>query len=121
MRYVFGEEGFTEHQISGFARSWDAEWRFRPAPDRGGTVVGLEVELDMGLLGFFVSGRSVRDTVERMFDATAREASARLSRSGAAAQAAGAAIEPSRIRIVQTDAGLEVWLDDRRYIALPAD
>lgn len=121
--FEFVADGFIERQRQGWLKKWNADWRFRPVASGTGTVVSMSVDLDVGLMGLMVSRRRINGMVERLFKETAASA-ARWIQASAATHDATAAIEPSlarRIRIRRTVGGLEVWLDDQRFLALPAD
>ena len=121
--FDFYPDGFRERQIRGWLKKWVADWRFQPLPSGAGTVVSMSVDLEVGLIGLVVSRRRISRIVEGMFRETAARVE-RWIRSSATRRRAAAATPPGpvqRIRILRTVGGLEVWLDDQRFLAHPAD
>ena len=121
--FEFRADGFHEHQRRGWLKKWIADWRFQPAPSGSGTVVSMDVNVEVGFLGLVVSRRRISRIVEGMFKETAARAE-RWVHTSATARRSTTEIQPGlarRIRIHRTVGGLEVWLDDQRFLALPAD
>ncbi len=63
----------THRQVVGWFRKWQAVWDFRPPPDGQGTVVSLQLELDIGVAGLFVPRKLLGDWVRGYVDETVRQ------------------------------------------------
>lgn len=122
LEFRYGPRGYRERQLSGRLKSYEAAWWFLEPPEGGGTVVSARFDFDLGLGGLFVSRRSVERTIGGFFRHLVEQAEERLR---AARDETAAAEETrggeTRIRLFEVPEGLEVWIDDRRYLARPVD
>jgi ribosome-associated toxin RatA of RatAB toxin-antitoxin module len=120
----FTSQGYVERQIAGRLKHYEADWRFLPDREGGGTLVSAGIRLDLGVFGLFVARRTVQRTIDRTFEETLRGAhkQIRLLGTPAPGRPAEAPVpRETRIRVYETVAGLEIWVDDRRYVAPAAD
>lgn len=121
LEFLIGASGYLERQVKGLARKWEGDWRVVESPDGTGSIVSCKLEVDLGLYGFLMPGRLVQRTVDRSFEAIMRGVEKRARRSeyyGAAAAGVRSLLEGvERIQVFSTPSGLEIWLDDRKYVA----
>lgn len=123
LEFLVGRHGYTERQVKGIARRWEGTWRLTPAADGHGTVVSCSLDVDLGFYGLLMPGRLVQRTVDRSFEGIIRGIERRAER-GSGGQAGGMLqgdhlARAERIRIYATPSGLEVWIDERKYVARP--
>lgn len=122
MEYQFGSRGYGERQVAGRMKSWEAAWWFLEPPEGRGTVVSARFEFDLGFGGLFVSPRKIDRTIEHLFQRTVERAEERLrAASPRPDEAVSEADRETRIRLFEVPEGLEVWINERRYLARPID
>ncbi len=124
LEFRFHTAGMKQTQITGWFKSWEADWKFMEPPDKSGTTISLALELDMGMLGLFASSRMIQKSVDQMF----AEMTGNVERRARTLSAKPVeAIAPNRLgevpllELYQTDAGLELWFEGRKYYLQPAD
>ncbi len=108
-------------QLEGNLRRWECTWHFTPSPEDSGTTLSCNIELEIGgLLGMLVSSRYLHALSEQLFDETLRglEAWARQPETTVTLD------EPDTevlLRLYETEHGLELWLEGRRYLLMPME
>ena len=118
----FDNQGYTETQIAGRLRRWQTTWRFSEPPTGRGTVASTQIDIDLGLLRYFIPRRTVQRAVDRSYQAIVDRAEARARRFEARRQSTIWSTAPGQeltIRVYETPTELEVWFGDRRFV-LPA-
>jgi ribosome-associated toxin RatA of RatAB toxin-antitoxin module len=121
---VFTPNGLHERQVTGPIKEWDAKWRFQVGPGNAGTLVSCQLELDLGFIGLFVPAKSIERWIDRTFEKVLQGVrdQLRLARSAnVAEERAQPAARTSRIQVFATPTELEIWIDDRKYVAHAAD
>ena len=124
IEFRFTPQGYVERQTAGRLKRYEADWRFLPDREGGGTLVTAAIRLDLGFSALFISRRTVQRAIDRTFEETLRGAHKQLhlirpASPGPPTEAT--APQETRIRVYETAAGLEIWIGDRRYVAPLAD
>ncbi len=120
----FTPNGVHERQVAGQVKNWDARWRFQVGPRNTGTLVSCRLELDLGLVGLFVSAKKIQRWIDRTFEEALQGVRDQLRLEGstrAAEERARPEPRVSRIQVFATPTELEIWIDDRKYVAHAAD
>lgn len=120
----FTPQGYVERQTVGRLKRYETDWRFLPDREGGGTLVSARIRLDLGFAGLFVSRRTVQRAIDRTFEETLRGAHEQIhahDASGPERPSEAPFPRETRIRVYETETGLEIWIDDRRYIATLAE
>ncbi len=118
----FNPRGFVERQTAGRLKRWKTVWRFSDPPGGRGTVVSTDIDIDLGMLRYFVPQRMLQRTVDRMHDEIVSRAEARARRREELHPPTVWGVLPGQelsIRVYETATELEVWFGERRFV-LPA-
>jgi len=107
-------DGLRQSQISGKFKSWESRWRFVTPPEGEGTTVSCEMQLDPGLVAFFLPKRVLRGFLDRIYEDCLSGAEAQALALTATAEAQGAVPE-TLLQVFETDSGLEIWIEGRRF------
>jgi ribosome-associated toxin RatA of RatAB toxin-antitoxin module len=125
LEFLLGANGYRERQVKGIARKWEGDWRIVESKDGRGSIVSCKLDVDLGFYGFFMPGRLVQRTVDHSFEKIVRGIENRVDREREPAPAddmSGSPLEGvERIQVFATPTGLEIWLDERKYIARPSE
>ncbi len=117
----FHSNRLEQIQLEGSLRHWECTWHFSPSPEGGGTTLSCDIELEIGgLLGMMVSRRQMHTILEQLFEDTLRGLETRARQS----QTVLALDEPDSkvmLRLYETERGLELWLEGRRYQLVPME
>ena len=107
-------DGLHQSQIKGKFKSWESRWRFVTPPEGGGTTVSCEMKLDPGLVAWIMPRRVLRGFLDRLFEQclAGAEEQARILTESTVARAA----EDTLLQVFETDAGLEIWVEGRRFV-----
>ena len=107
-------DGLRQSQISGKFKSWESRWRFVTPPEGEGTTVSCEMQLDPGLVAFFLPKRLLRGFLDRLYEdcLSGAEAQARVLTESAEAPATDRDV---LLQVFETDDGLEIWVEGRRF------
>ena len=107
-------DGLRQSQISGKFKSWESRWRFVTPPEGEGTTVSCEMQLDPGLVAFFLPKRVLRGFLDRLYEdcLSGAEAQARVLTESAEASATDRDV---LLQVFETDDGLEIWVEGRRF------
>jgi ribosome-associated toxin RatA of RatAB toxin-antitoxin module len=120
LEFRFHASGMKQTQVEGWFKSWEADWRFIEPPDKSGTTISLALELDMGMLGLFASGRMIQKSVDQMFAEMTRNVE-RRALAASVKRRASIGSEGPLLELFQTETGLELWFEGRQYFLQPAD
>lgn len=101
-----------QRQVKGRFRSWRALWRTFEAPSGDGTVLEVQVELDLGLLGLLVPKSQIHRALDQSFERTVSKAQQRAR--ALAHEDTGSAAAPKAEEVVQ--ALLREPFDPRRLV-----
>ncbi len=118
----FDDQGYTERQISGPVKRWKMVWRFAEPPTGRGTVVSTEIDMDLGVLKYFLSKARVRRTIDEFHEQIVSRAEVRARRREAIVVPTVWGVLPGEtlsIRVYETPTELEVWFGERRFV-IPA-
>ncbi len=107
-------DGLRQSQISGKFKSWESRWRFVTPPEGEGTTVSCEMQLDPGLVAWVLPKRVLRGFLDRLYEDCLAGAAAQALAITGTAEAAGAERE-TLLQVFETDAGLEIWIEGRRF------
>ena len=107
-------DGLRQSQISGKFKSWESRWRFVTPPEGEGTTVSCEMQLDPGLVAFFLPKRLLRGFLDRLYEDCLSGAETQAMALAATAEAPGAERE-TLLQVFETDTGLEIWVEGRRF------
>ena len=107
-------DGLRQSQISGKFKSWESRWRYVTPPEGEGTTVSCEMQLDPGLVAFFLPKRLLRGFLDRLYEDCLSGAEAQAMALAATAEAPGAEWE-TLLQVFETDTGLEIWVEGRRF------
>jgi ribosome-associated toxin RatA of RatAB toxin-antitoxin module len=107
-------DGLRQNQISGKFKSWEARWRFVTPPEGVGTTVSCEMQLDPGLVAFFLPKRVLRGFLDRLYEDCLSGAEAQALAISATTEAPGAGRE-TLLQVFETDTGLEIWIEGQRF------
>lgn len=113
-RCIVDADGLRQSQISGKFKSWEARWRFAPPPEGKGTTVSCEMELDPGFVSRLLPRGVLRGFLDRLFEDCLRGAEAQALALSEAAESA-----PERevlLQVFETEEGLEIWFEGRRFL-----
>jgi carbon monoxide dehydrogenase subunit G len=117
--FRFDQSSLTQEQIKGFFRRWRAAWSFVPAPDGEGTTVTVDLDIDLGMLGWVTPGRIIQETLDGMFAEVIDKARAR-ARAILAGETtsipAGLQAEDALLAVFETTRGIELHLWGRRFL-----
>jgi len=107
-------DGLSQSQIKGKFKSWQARWRFVAPPEGDGTTVSCEMQLDPGLVAWFLPKRVLHSFLDRLFDdcLAGAEAQARILTENARAEALGETL----LQVFETETGLEIWVEGQRFL-----
>ena len=107
-------DGLRQSQISGKFKSWESRWRFVTPPEGEGTTVSCEMQLDPGLVAFFLPKRVLRGFLDRLYEdcLSGAEAQVRVLTESAVAPATDRDV---LLQVFETDDGLEIWVEGRRF------
>lgn len=107
-------DGLRQSQISGKFKSWESRWRFVTPPEGKGTTVSCEMQLDPGLVALFLPKRVLRGFLDRLYEDCLSGAEAQARVLTATAEASGTELE-TLLQVFETDSGLEIWVEGRRF------
>jgi ribosome-associated toxin RatA of RatAB toxin-antitoxin module len=107
-------DGLRQSQISGKFKSWESRWRFVTPPEGEGTTVSCEMQLDPGLVALFLPKRVLRGFLDRLYEDCLSGAEAQARVLTATAESPGAEPE-TLLQVVETDSGLEIWVEGQRF------
>jgi ribosome-associated toxin RatA of RatAB toxin-antitoxin module len=108
-------DGLRQFQISGQFKKWESRWRIVAPPDGEGTTVSCRMEVDPGFVGRLLPSGVWRGFLDRLFEDCLI---------GIEAQAQALTERPETapadhdvlLQVFETDAGLEVWVEGRRFL-----
>jgi len=108
-------DGLRQKLLEGQFKKWESRWRVLAPPDGEGSTVSLRMEVDPGFVGRLIPSGVWRGMLDRLFEECL---------SGAEAQAQTLTEKPAAARVDQevllqvfeTDDGLEVWIEGRRFL-----
>jgi len=108
--------GARHVQISGFFKRWEANWRFLEPPDREGTTVACDLDVELGLVGLVTSKRMVQRVLDQTFDLIITNANRVLVEVSKPRLSIPlpAADEPL-LQLYETSSGLELVYAGQRY------
>jgi ribosome-associated toxin RatA of RatAB toxin-antitoxin module len=107
-------DGLRQSQISGKFKSWESRWRFVTPPEGEGTTVSCEMQLDPGLVAFFLPKRVLRGFLDRLYEDCLSGAEAQAQALAGTAEAPGTDREVL-LQVFETDTGLEIWIEGQRF------
>lgn len=107
-------DGLSQSQISGKFRSWESRWRFVTPPEGEGTTVSCEMKLDPGLVAWILPKRVLRGLLDRLFEDCLRGAEMQALSISGEPETPGAEAEVL-LQVFETDDGLEIWVEGRRF------
>ena len=107
-------DGLRQSQISGKFKSWESRWRFVTPPEGEGTTVSCEMQLDPGLVAFFLPKRVLRGFLDRLYEDCLSGAEAQALAISATSEAPGARRE-TLLQVFETETGLEIWIEGQRF------
>ena len=108
-------DGLRQTQLEGQFKKWESRWRLVAPPDGEGTTVSLRMEVDPGFVGRLLPSGVWRGLLDRLFEecliGVEAQAQALTERPEAAP-----ADHDVLLQVFETDAGLEVWVEGRRFL-----
>jgi len=124
LEFLLSATGYLERQVKGFTRRWEGDWRIVGSPTGHGSIVSCKLEVDLGIYGIFMPGRVLQRTIDRSFEKIMRGVEKRVERqhNDSTTDRSGSLLDGvDRIQVFATPTGLEIWLDDRKYVARPSE
>lgn len=111
-------------QVAGFFKRFVTIWRFSAPPDEKGdaTTLGLELDLDLGVVGLFSPRAAIQGALDRRFAQTISRAREQLetkerrSRTMLLSDRSENAPGDILLQVFQTEEGLEVLVSGRRFV-----
>lgn len=108
-------DGLRQRLLEGQFKKWESRWRIVAPPDGEGTTVSCRMEVDPGFVGRLLPSGVWRGLLDRLFDDCLI---------GIEAQAQALTERPETapadhdilLQVFETDAGLEVWVEGRRFL-----
>jgi ribosome-associated toxin RatA of RatAB toxin-antitoxin module len=123
LEFFLSSTGYLERQVKGIARRWEGDWRIVESPSGNGSIVSCNLDVDLGFYGIFMPGRMMQRTIDRSFEKIMRGVEKRVERQRSASatdRSSSLLAGVHRIQVFATPTGLEIWLDDRKYVARPS-
>jgi len=107
-------DGLRHTQLEGQFKTWEAQWRVVAPPEGDGSTVSLWMDVDPGLVGRLLPGGVWRGILDRLFEDCLAGVEAQAL---ALTKQPVAASEKSDVllQVFETDDGLEVWVEGRRF------
>jgi len=108
-------DGLRHTQLEGQFKTWEARWRVVAPPEGEGSTVSLWMDVDPGFVGRLLPSGVWRGILDRLFEECL---------AGAEAQALALTEQPAAapadrdvlLQVFETDDGLEVWVEGRRFL-----
>jgi ribosome-associated toxin RatA of RatAB toxin-antitoxin module len=108
-------DGLRQTQIEGLFKKWETRWRVVAPPEGEGSTISLWMDVDPGFVGRLLPGGMWRGILDRLFEECL---------TGAEAQAHALTEQPTAtpadhevlLQVFETDHGLEVWVEGRRFL-----
>jgi ribosome-associated toxin RatA of RatAB toxin-antitoxin module len=114
-RCLIEPDGLLQSQIAGKFKSWESRWRFATPPEGQGTTVSCEMQLDPGIVAWILPRGLLRGLLDRLFEEclSGAEEQARILADAAEVPAADGDV---LLQVFETDTGLEIWVEGRRFL-----
>ncbi len=106
-----------QRQAAGWLKKWEAEWSFELPPEGGGTVLGLRLDFELGLLGLVIPRGPLRRWTHNQLDETFAKARARAELLETRQRTPTLAVELGKplLQVYETPRGFEVCFAGRTF------
>ena len=108
-------DGLRQTQLEGQFKKWESRWRVATPPDGEGSTVTLRMEVDPGFVGRLLPSGVWRGLLDRLFE-DCLAGIEEMAEEHTEKVETLAVDHEVLLQVFETDDGLEVWVEGRRFL-----